>query len=57
LTRDYPRSPFASQARVWAVILQENEKLRLTIQKLNQVIEESKKVDIEVEEKKREKGK
>jgi tetratricopeptide (TPR) repeat protein len=57
LTKDYPHSPFATQARTWAGILQENEKLRLTIQKLNQVIEESKQVDIEIEEKKREKGK
>jgi len=57
LTKDYPHSPFAVQARTWGAILQENEKLRLTIQKLNQVIEESKQVDIEIEEKKREKGK
>jgi len=57
VTKDYPQSPFATQARVWMGILQENEKLRQTIQKLNQVIEESKQVDIEIEEKKREKGK
>ncbi len=57
LTKDYPKSPFVTQARVWTGILQENEKLRQTIQKLNQVIEESKQVDIEIEEKKREKGK
>jgi tetratricopeptide (TPR) repeat protein len=57
LTRDYPQSPLAVQARIWMGILQENEKLAQTIQKLNQVIEESKQVDIEIEEKKREKGK
>jgi tetratricopeptide (TPR) repeat protein len=57
LTKDYPQSPFVIQARVWAGILQENEKLSQTIQKLNQVIEESKQVDIEIEEKKREKAK
>ncbi len=57
LMKDYPQSPFAAQARTWAGILKENEKLRQTIQKLNQVIEESKQVDIEIEEKKREKGK
>lgn len=57
LTKDYPQSPYAGQARVWTRVLEENEKLRQTIQKLNQVIEESKQVDIEIEEKKREKGK
>jgi len=57
LAKDYPYSPLAVQARIWMGILQENEKLNQTIQKLNQVIEESKKVDIEIEEKKREKAK
>lgn len=57
LTKDYPYSPLAVQARIWTGILQENEKLSQTIQKLNQVIEESKQVDIEIEEKKREKAK
>jgi hypothetical protein len=57
LTKDYPYSPLVAQAKVWTGVLQENEKLRHTIQKLNQVIEESKQVDIEIEEKKREKGK
>ncbi len=57
LTKDYPHSPLVAQARIWIGLLQENEKLTQTIQKLNQVIEESKQVDIEIEEKKREKGK
>jgi tetratricopeptide (TPR) repeat protein len=57
LTKDYPHSPLVMQARIWIGILQENEKLAQTIQKLNQVIEESKQVDIEIEEKKREKAK
>jgi len=57
LTKDYPYSPLAVQAKIWTGILQENEKLSQTIQRLNQVIEESKKVDIEIEEKKREKAK
>ena len=57
LTKDYPQSPFVVQARIWTGILQENEKLNQTIQRLNQVIEESKQVDIEIEEKKREKAK
>lgn len=54
---DYPESPWAEQARAWSAILQENEKLNQTVQKLNRVIEESKKVDIGIEEKKREKSK
>ncbi len=57
LAKDYPQSPLAVQARIWAGVLLENEKMSQTIQKLNQVIEESKQVDIEIEEKKREKGK
>lgn len=57
LTKDYPQSPFSIQARIWTGVLMENEKLSQTIQKLNQVIEESKQVDIEIEEKKREKVK
>jgi len=57
LMKDYPQSPFVVQARIWAGILQDNEKLNQTIQKLNRVIEESKRVDIEIEEKKREKAK
>ena len=47
--KDYPKSPLAEEARVWAGVLQENEKL-------SQVIEKSKQVDISVEEKKREKA-
>lgn len=57
LMKDYPQSPFVEQARICTGILQENEKLSQTIQKLNQVIEESKQVDIEIEERKREKAK
>jgi tetratricopeptide (TPR) repeat protein len=57
LTKDYPQSPFVEQVRIWTGVLQENEKLNQTIQKLNQVIEGSKQVDIEIEEKKREKAK
>jgi len=57
MTTDYPQSPLAEQARIWIGMLQENEKLNQMIQKLNRVIEESKKVDIEIEEKKREKAK
>jgi TolA-binding protein len=49
IVREYPQSPLAEEARVWAGVLQENEKL-------SQVIEKSKQVDIAVEEKKREKA-
>jgi tetratricopeptide (TPR) repeat protein len=57
LMKEYPESPLVEQAKIWTGILQESEKLSQTIQKLNQVIEESKYVDIEIEEKKREKAK
>jgi len=54
LAKDYPQSPLTEQAKIWTGTLQENEKLNQTIQKLYHVIEESKLVDIEIEEKKRE---
>jgi tetratricopeptide (TPR) repeat protein len=57
LTKDFPKSPWAEQAKVWAGTIQECERLTLTVQKLNQMIEESKQVDIEIEEMKREKAK
>jgi len=50
LMKDYPKSPFAEQAKVLLSVIQENEKLI-------GVIEKSKQVDIEIEEKKREKKK
>jgi TolA-binding protein len=49
LVKDYPKSPLSEEAKAWAGVLQENEKL-------SQVIEKSKQVDIAVEEKKREKA-
>ena len=62
--KDYPQSPWTDLAKVWTGMLQEierlnqtAEKLNQTIEKLNQTIEKSKQVDIEIEEKKREKGK
>jgi len=57
MIKEYPQSPLTEQARIWIGMIQENEKLNQTIQKLNQVIEDSKRVDIEIEEKKRERGK
>jgi hypothetical protein len=43
----YPKSPLVEQAKIWVEMLQENERL-------NQIIEKSKQVDIEIEQKKRE---
>jgi tetratricopeptide (TPR) repeat protein len=48
LTKDYPQSSCAEQAKIWAEVLQENETLKQVIEKLKQVA-------IEIEEKKREK--
>jgi outer membrane protein assembly factor BamD (BamD/ComL family) len=64
LMDDFPQSPLYEQAKILTAILQENEKLNRAVEKLNeenkkleQMIEKSKQVDIEIEEKKREKGK
>ena len=71
LMKDYPQSSMVDQAEIWIGVFleneklnqrnekldQRNEKLNQTIEKLNQVIERSKQVDIEIEEKKREKAK
>jgi tetratricopeptide (TPR) repeat protein len=57
LIKDHPQSPWVEQAKTWVVVLQENEKLSHSIENLNRVIEKSKQVDIEIEEKKREKAK
>lgn len=45
------------QAKTIAVLTQENEKLSRTVEKLNTIIDELKKVDIDVDQKKREKAK
>jgi tetratricopeptide (TPR) repeat protein len=49
VVNEYPGSSRADEAKVWVGILQENERLQTLIQ-------QSKKVDMEVEEKKRERG-
>lgn len=46
LIKNYPKSPFVEQAKVWTGILEENEELNYLIQKLKQV-------DIDIEEMKR----
>ena len=50
LIREHPRSPLVEQAKIWVGLLQEYDSLNKVIQKLKQV-------DIEVEERKREKAK
>jgi tetratricopeptide (TPR) repeat protein len=50
LIREHPRSPLVEQAKIWVGLLQEYDSL-------NQVIQKLKQVDIEVEERKREKAK
>jgi tetratricopeptide (TPR) repeat protein len=50
LINDYPKSPLVEQAKIWVGLLQEHEELNRVIQKLKQV-------DIEIEERKREKAK
>jgi tetratricopeptide (TPR) repeat protein len=67
--QEHAKSPLAEQARVWVGVLQSSEKLAQTNEKLNQAIEKlthtneklteqiekSKRVDLEIEEKKRKK--
>jgi outer membrane protein assembly factor BamD (BamD/ComL family) len=61
--KEYPQSRWSGQARILLDIIHENEKLKRVSteanqenEKLKSVIEQSKKVDVEVEEKKREKA-
>ena len=61
--KEYPKSPLGGEAKVLIGVLQEYEKLGQVVQKfkqeneeLSQVIEKFKQVDIDVEEKKREKA-
>ena len=57
LVKDYPQGFWTELAKGWTGMLQENDRLNQTVEKLNQTIEKSKQVDIEIEEKRREKGK
>jgi len=50
LIRNYPGGVLAEQAKIWVEVLEENEELNWVIQRLKQV-------DIEIEERKREKAK
>jgi hypothetical protein len=51
------QTKIAEQAKAIAALTQENEKLIRTIERLNTIIDELKKVDIDVDQKKREKAK
>ena len=62
LIKEYPRSARTEQAKVWVQSLQESENSKRVAaaftqenEKLKHMIEESKKVDMEIEEKKRDK--
>ncbi len=62
LIKEYPQSLYSERAKIWAQIIQESESAKrvaatLTQEndKLKHMIEESRKVDVEIEEKKREK--
>jgi TolA-binding protein len=48
VVREYPQSPWVDQAKAWVGVLQANDKLAETLEK-------SKQVDIEIEEKRRQK--
>ena len=54
LVKVFPQSPWVGQAKTWAGILQENERLNREVEELNKTIKKSKKVDIEIDEKKKE---
>ena len=63
IIKEFPQSRWSGQARILLDIIQENEKLKRISaeanqenEKLKSIIEQSKKVDLEVEEKKREKA-
>lgn len=56
LTRDYPGSPLLEQAKIWVGVLEASERLAQANEKLNEMLERLKKVDVDIEQKRREKG-
>jgi len=54
LVKVFPESPFTQQVKIWIRVLQENQRLNREIEELNETIKKSKRVDIEVDEKKKE---
>ncbi len=57
LIKDFPQSPSREPAKILIGMLQDNERLNQTVEKLSKIIEESKKVDIQLEEKRKETAK
>lgn len=55
LVESNPKSPFAGQARIMLTIIRENDESSRAIERLKGLIEAAKKVDIGIEDKKREK--
>ena len=55
LLKDYPKSALVKEAQTIIGLLQENDKHNKMIGRLNTIIEESKKVDIGIEQRRREK--
>jgi len=56
MIREYPQSSLVEEAKTWAKVLQENARFRQESERLRRVIEQSKEVDLLVDEKKREKA-
>jgi outer membrane protein assembly factor BamD (BamD/ComL family) len=55
LSESYPKSPYAQQAKIMIAIMRENEESIRTIERLKALIEAAKRVDIGIEDRKREK--
>ena len=53
LVREYPQTPWGEMAKIWLGIFQETERLNQEVDRLNKLMERSKQVDIEIEEKRR----
>jgi TolA-binding protein len=54
LLKEYPASPLAGQAKVLLGLLQELDQMKRAMDKVNAMMEESKKVDVEIEQKRKE---
>lgn len=50
LVRHYPRSPFLEQAKIWIGVLEAHDRLAQENKKYKTIIEDAKKIDIEIEE-------
>ncbi|MDA8125123.1 MAG: hypothetical protein M0009_08060 [Deltaproteobacteria bacterium] len=54
LIKEYPKSPLLEPAKAMVELLQENDSLGQKVDRLNNIIDELKKVDLDVDRKKRE---